>query len=81
MFKSLKSKLALAGAAVATALPCFAQDPSSGSAFDTALNEIKSGMTGTIDKIVPVIAAVVVAAIAMWAIPFAWRKLRGGAGR
>lgn len=76
---SLKSKLVLAGAAVATALPCFAQEQSS--AFDTALNDIKTGMTGTIDKIVPVIAAIVVAAIAMWAIPFAWRKLRGGAGR
>lgn len=80
MLKSLKSKLALAGAAVAAAVPAFAEDAASG-AFDTALNDIKSGMTGTIDKIVPVIAAVVVAAIAMWAIPFAWKKLRGGAGR
>lgn len=76
---SLKSKLALAGAFVATALPCLAEDTPA--AFDTALNDIKTGMVGTIDKIVPVIAAIVVAAIAMWAIPFAWRKLRGGAGR
>lgn len=78
MFKSLKSKLALAGAAVAAAVPAFAEDPSP---FDTALNDIKTGMTGTIDKIIPVVAVIVVAAIGLWAIPFAWRKLRGGAGR
>ena len=80
MFKTLKGKLALAGAAVAAAVPAFAEDGAS-SAFDTALADIKTGMTGTIDKIVPVIAAIVVAAIAMWAVPFAWKKLRGGAGR
>lgn len=80
MFKTLKGKLALAGAAVAAAVPAFAEGGTS-SAFDTALNDIKTGMTGTIDKIIPVVAAVVVAAIAMWAIPFAWKKLRGGAGR
>lgn len=50
-------------------------------AFDTALSSIQTGMTDTIGKVVPVVAAVVVAAIALWAIPFAWRKLRGGAGR
>lgn len=80
MFKSLKSKLALAGAAVAAAVPAFAEDGAS-SAFDTALNDIKTGMTGTIDKIIPVVAVIVVAAIGLWAIPFAWKKLRGGAGR
>lgn len=79
MFKSLKSRLALAGASVAAAVPCFAQESST--AFDTALTQIQSGMTDTIGKIVPVIAGVVVAAIAIWAIPFAWKKLRGGAGR
>lgn len=79
MFKTLKSKIALAGASVAAAVPCFAQESST--AFDTALTQIQSGMTDTIGKIVPVIAGVVVAAIAIWAIPFAWKKLRGGAGR
>ncbi len=79
MFKSLKTKLAIAGASVAAAVPCFAQEQSS--AFDTALSSIQTGMTDTIGKVVPVVAAVVVAAIALWAIPFAWRKLRGGAGR
>lgn len=80
MLKSLKTKYALAGAALAAAVPCFAEDTAS-TAFDTALNDIKTGMTGTIDKIIPVVAVVVVAAIGLWAIPFAWRKLRGGAGR
>lgn len=79
MFKSLKTKLALAGASVAAAVPCFAQESST--PFDTALSSIQTGMTDTIGKVVPVVAAVVVAAIALWAIPFAWRKLRGGAGR
>lgn len=78
MFKSLKTKLAIAGASVAAAVPCFAQESTP---FDTALSSIQTGMTDTIGKVVPVVAAVVVAAIALWAIPFAWRKLRGGAGR
>lgn len=78
MFKSLKTKLAIAGAAVSAAVPCFAQESTP---FDTALSSIQTGMTDTIGKVVPVVAAVVVAAIALWAIPFAWRKLRGGAGR
>lgn len=76
---SFKSKCALVGATVAASAPCFAQEASN--AFDTALTNIQSGMTSTIDKIIPVVAVVVVAAIGLWAIPFAWRKLRGGAGR
>lgn len=79
MFKSLSSKLALAGATVAAAVPCLAQEQST--AFDTALTSIQTGMTDTIGKIIPVVAVIVVAAIGLWAIPFAWRKLRGGAGR
>lgn len=79
MFKTLKTKYALLGASLAASVPCFAQE--STTAFDTALTDIQTGMTDTIGKIVPVIAAIVVAAIAIWAIPFAWRKLRGGAGR
>lgn len=80
MFKTLKTKYALLGASLAASVPCFAQEPTS-TAFDTALTDIQTGMTDTIGKIVPVIAAIVVAAIAIWAIPFAWKKLRGGAGR
>lgn len=80
MFKTLKSKFVLAGATVAAAVPAFAEDGAS-TAFDTALTNIQTGMTDTIGKVVPVVAAVVVAAIALWAIPYAWRKLRGGAGR
>lgn len=80
MFRTLKTKYALAGAWLAAALPSFAQESSS-NAFDDALEDIQEGMTGTIDKIIPVIAVVVVAAIGIWAIPFAWKKLRGGAGR
>lgn len=47
--------------------------------FETALDDIKGGITDTIDKIVPVVGAIVVAAIAIWAIPYAWKKLRKGA--
>lgn len=72
-----KCKYLLTAAALAP-LSVLADEPT---AFETALNDIKTGMTGTIDKIIPVVAVVVVAAIGLWAIPFAWRKLRGGAGR
>lgn len=72
------NKFLLGAAALATPALSLAADPD---AFDTALASLQTGMTGTIDKIVPVVAAVVVAAVALWAIPFAWKKLRGGAGR
>lgn len=69
-------KFAVAGALAPVAV--LADEPS---AFQTALTSIQNGMTSTINDIVPVVATVVVAAIAIWAVPFAWRKLRGGAGR
>lgn len=79
MFKNMKAKVLCGVGSVLAAGSAFAQEQTT--AFDTALNDIQTGMTGTIDKIIPVVAVVVVAAIGLWAIPFAWRKLRGGAGR
>lgn len=79
MLSNLKAKLVCGAGALLAAGSALAEDTPS--AFDSALNDIKTGMTGTIDKIIPVVAVVVVAAIGLWAIPFAWKKLRGGAGR
>lgn len=76
---SLKTKMLAAAVAVSAAVPAFAEGGNT--AFDTALTSLQTGMTDTIGKVIPVVAAVVVAAIGLWAIPFAWRKLRGGAGR
>lgn len=76
--REMKNKFLLGLAALSPAA-VLAQEQSS--AFDTALSSIQAGMTDTIGKIIPVVAVVVVAAIGLWAVPFAWRKLRGGTGR
>lgn len=78
MASKFNKALAFIGALATPAL-CFAEGETT--AFDSALTQIQTGMTDTIGKIVPVVAVVVVAAIGLWAIPFAWRKLRGSAGR
>lgn len=71
-----KKALLYVGAAMTPAL-CFAEGEST--PFQTALDDVTTGITDIVGDIVPKVALVVVAGIAIWAIPYAWKKLRKGA--
>lgn len=55
----------------------FAEDTPA--AFDTALNDLKSGVTGMIDKVVPVVAAILVALLVFVGLFMAWRYVKKAA--
>lgn len=71
-------KIALAAAAFATPALCLAEGETS-TPLDTALQTLQTDITGALGKILLPLVAVVGAAVAIWAIPMAWRKMRGGA--
>lgn len=48
-------------------------------AFDTALNDLKTGVTGMIDKVVPVVAAILVALLVFVGLFMAWRYVKRAA--
>lgn len=79
MNKFKKSLLFLG--ALATPALCFAEGEIAAGTIDSALTQLQTGVTGVIGKVVTVVGAVIVAGIAIWALPFAWHKLRGGVGR
>lgn len=69
------------GALAAPAL-CFAEGSEiAAGTIDSALTDLQTGVTGVIGKVATVVGAIVVAGLVIWAIPFAWRKMRGGVGR
>lgn len=70
-------KIGAALAAFATPALCLAEGETT--ALDTALQTLQTDITGAMGKLLLPIVAVVGAAVAIWAIPYAWRKMRGGA--
>lgn len=60
------------------AVPSKAQE-STPAAFDTALTTLQSGVTSMIDKIVPVIAAILVALLVFVGLFMAWRYVKKAA--
>lgn len=60
------------------AVPSMAQE-STPAAFDTALTTLQSGVTSMIDKIVPVIAAILVALLVFVGLFMAWRYVKKAA--
>lgn len=50
-------------------------------AFDTALTDLQTGVTGMIDKIVPVVAAILVALLVFVGLFMAWKFVRKAAGK
>lgn len=76
MFQKFKKALLVAGAAMTPALT-FAEGDNT--PFQDALDSVTTGVTDIVGDIVPKVAIVVVAGIAIWAIPYAWKKLRKGA--
>lgn len=48
-------------------------------AFDTALTSLQSGVTGMIDKVVPVVAAILVALLVFVGLFMAWRYVKKAA--
>lgn len=58
----------------------FAQE-SAPTAFDTALSDLQTGVTGMINKVAPVVGAIVVALLVIVGIWFAWKQVRRGLGR
>lgn len=67
--------------ALATPALCFAEDAIATGTIDGALHDLQTGVTGVIGKVATVVGAIVVAGLVIWAIPFAWKKMRGGIGR
>lgn len=59
------------------AAPSFAQDTPA--AFDTALTNLQTGVTGMIDKVVPVVAAILVALLVFVGLFMAWRYVKKAA--
>lgn len=62
------------------ALPAVAQEQTS-TAFDSALTSLQTGVTGMIDKVVPVVAAILVALLVFVGIFMAWKYVKKAAGR
>lgn len=62
MTKFRKVALALAFAPVA----CFAADGDTPAAIDTVIQDVQTGLTGMIGKIIPAIGAIVVAGLVFW---------------
>lgn len=58
-----------------------AQETGGSSAFDTALSDLQTGVTGMIDKVVPVVAAILVALLVFVGIFMAWKYVKKAAGR
>lgn len=71
-------KFMLAAGALMTPALCMAEGETP-SEFQKALGDVTDGLTDIIGDIIPKVALVVVAGIAIWAIPYAWKKLRKGA--
>lgn len=77
MFKKWLARL---GIFTLAALPAvgFSQE-STPAAFDTALQNLQSGVTGMIDKVVPVVAAILVALLVFVGLFMAWRYVKRAA--
>lgn len=74
--KNMKKFLALIGMA-----PLAVLADGTTSAFDTALSDLQTGVTGMIDKIVPVVAAILVALLVFVGLFMAWKFVRKAAGK
>lgn len=61
------------------AVPAKAEGEPSSAAFDTALTTLQSGVTSMIDKIVPVVAAILVALLVFVGLFMAWRYVKKAA--
>lgn len=59
------------------AVPSFAEGTPA--AFDTALTSLQSGVTSMIDKVVPVVAAILVALLVFVGLFMAWRYVKKAA--
>lgn len=68
------------GVLTMAALPAvgFAQD-STPAAFDNALTSLQTGVTSMIDKVVPVVAAILVALLVFVGLFMAWRYVKKAA--
>lgn len=68
------------GVLTMAALPAvgFAQE-STPAAFDTALTSLQTGVTSMIDKVVPVVAAILVALLVFVGLFMAWRYVKKAA--
>lgn len=73
-----RSRWALPALLVGFAVPSFAQD-STPAAFDSALNSLESGVTSMIDKVVPVVASILVALLVFVGLFMAWRYVKKAA--
>lgn len=72
-------KFMLGAAAACTPAFLFAEDSVGG--ISTEINSLKDGIVGVFSDLKPAVVAIVLAGVAIWAIPFAWRKLRGAPGK
>lgn len=61
------------------ALPAVSFAEDTPAAFDTALQSLQSGVTGMIDKVVPVVAAILVALLVFVGLFMAWRYVKKAA--
>lgn len=72
-----KFRWALPALLAAFAVPAFAEDTPA--AFDNALTSLQSGVTSMIDKVVPVVAAILVALLVFVGLFMAWRYVKKAA--
>lgn len=71
----MKKAMLMLAAAGSTAI-ALAEDTVSTDALDTALNTVQTTLTGYASKVLPILAAVVVAGLAIWFLPKAVRILK-----
>ena len=62
-------------------VPALSIAQESTTAFDTALSDLQTGVTSMIDKVVPVVAAILVALLVFVGIFMAWKYVKKAAGR
>lgn len=61
------------------ALPAVSFAEDTPAAFDTALTNLQTGVTGMIDKVVPVVAAILVSLLVFVGLFMAWRYVKKAA--
>lgn len=72
-----RARWAVPALLAALASPSFAEDTPA--AFDSALTSLQSGVTSMIDKVVPVVAAILVALLVFVGLFMAWRYVKKAA--
>lgn len=76
----MKKGLAVASA-VGVSVLSFAQETESVTDFDSFLTELESGITEKMNAIWPILASVLIIVVGFFLAQWAWRKIRGAAGR